>query len=114
MLSPTMIAAAPGQPRAISVYVVQATLFGVCWEAPFEASSPILYYLVNATNLNSTGGMDAFVVANTTNNATFVNITGLLPGTTYELTVVAVSQGGDIVVRSEASDPIIHTTDNTG
>ena len=95
--------------------IAEATSFNVCWEAPFEAASPISYYLVNATNLNSTGRMDAaFIVANTTNNATFVVITGLLPGTTYELTVMAVSQGGDVVARSEASDPVTCTTNNTG
>ena len=96
------------------MYIFEATSLSVCWKAPFEAASPISYYLVNTTNLNNTGGMNAFVVANTTNNTTFVNITGLLPGTTYELTVVAVSQGGDIVARSEASDPVVHTTNNTG
>ena len=114
MLPHTMIVAAPGRPRTPSVDIIEATSLRFCWEAPFEAASPISYYLVNATNLNSTNEMDALVVTNTTNNTTFVNITGLLPGITYELTVVAVSQGGDIVGRSEASDPIIRTTDYTG
>ena len=116
MLSHTIIiiVAAPGQPRTPSVDIVEATSLSVCWEAPFEAASPISYYLVKATNLNNTDGIDAIVVTNTTNNATFFNVTGLLPGTTYELTVVAVSQGGDIVARSEASDPVVHTTNNTG
>ena len=41
---------------------------------------------------------------------TFFNVTGLLPGTTYELTVVAVSQGGDIVARSQPGDPIVDIT----
>ena len=47
---------------------------------------------------------------NTTNNSTLFNVTGLLPGATYELTVVAVSQGGDIVATSEPSDPVVCTT----
>ena len=34
-------------------------------------------------------------------------MTGLLPGTTYELTVVAVSQGGDINARSVENDAVI-------
>ena len=41
-------------------------------------------------------------------------MTGLLPGTTYELTVVAVSQGGDVVAEGQASGPIINTTRVTG
>ena len=53
-------------------------------------------------------------MANTTTNATYFNVTDLLPGTTYELTVVAVSQGGDIVARSEASDPVVDSTGVTG
>ena len=42
--------------------------------------------------------------------ARFVNsykVTGLLPGTTYELTVVAVSQGGDVVAKSQPSNAVI-------
>ena len=76
--------------------------------------SPISFYTINARNLNSSGGMDELVVTNTSTNATFFNVTGLLPGTTYELTVVAVSQGGDIVATSEPSGPRVQTTDLTG
>ena len=54
------------------------------------------------------------IVRNTSSNATFLNVTGLLPGTTYELTVVAVSQGGDILAISKPSDPAVHTTNVTG
>ena len=50
----------------------------------------------------------------TISNETFFNVTGLLPGTTYELTVVAVSQGGNVIARSQPSDPIIDTTGVTG
>ena len=38
-------------------------------------------------------------------NATYYNVTGLLPGTTYELTVMAVSQGGDIFAVGQPSGP---------
>ena len=40
-------------------------------------------------------------------NVTYFNVTGLLPGTTYELTVVAVSQGGGINARSVESDSVV-------
>ena len=42
------------------------------------------------------------------------NVTGLLPGTTYELTVVAVSQGGNVVARSQSSNSLQITTTVTG
>ena len=86
----------------------------MCWDAPFNFDSPISFYTINARNLNSSEGMDALVVTNTSTNATFFNVTGLLPGTTYELTVVAVSQGGDVVATSEPSASIVETTELTG
>ena len=54
------------------------------------------------------------MTTNTITNKTFYNVTGLLPGTTYELTVVAVSLGGDVVARNQPSDPIVDTTGVTG
>ena len=93
---------------------MKATSFGVSWAAPFEADSPISHYVINAVNLNSTGVMSMVVTANTTTNATSFNVTGLLPGTTYEMAVVAASQGGDIVAKSLASDPVVDSTDVTG
>ena len=88
-------------------------MFRVCWEAPFESDSPVSYYLIRACNLNSTTEIDK-VTTNTITNETLFNVTGLLPGTTYELTVVAVSQGGDIMATSQPSDPVINMTGLTG
>ena len=98
----------PGQPRTLSVDNVEATSFRVCWEAPFTFDSPISYYLITATNMNDTTA--EVLTRNTSTNSTFYNVTGLLPGTTYELTVVAVSQGGNVVARSQASEPVVRTT----
>ena len=64
-------------------------------------------------NLNNTARVDK-IVTNTSSNITSFNVTGILPGTTYLLTVVAVSQGGDIVAVSQASDPVVDSTDVTG
>ena len=86
----------------------------MCWDAPFSSDSPISFYTINARNLNSSGGMDALVVTNTSTNATFFNVTGLFPGTTYELTVAAVSRGGDVVATSEPGAPLVETTQLTG
>ena len=92
-----------------------ATSFVLYWKAPLEFNSPISFYTVSAWNLNSTGGGNDVVTRNTTNNSTlFTAVPDLLPGTTYELTVVAVSQGGDVVARSQPSDPIVDTTAVTG
>ena len=81
-----------------------------------EADSPISYYLISAHNVDRTrlSGTDEVVVANTTNNTTFFNVTGLLPGTTYDLTVVAVSLGGDVIAKSVPSHPVRTTTRVTG
>ena len=89
-------------------------MFQVCWEAPVQSDSRISYYLIRACNLNSSQTEVDKVVTNTITNETFYNVTGLLPGTTYELTVVAVSQGGDIITESQASGPIVNTTGVTG
>ena len=58
--------------------------------------------------------MADIVTRNTTTNVTFFNVIGLLPGTTYELTVVAVSQGGDVIAKSQPSDPVVCMTGVTG
>jgi hypothetical protein len=106
--------AIPGQPQSLSVDRVEATSIRICWQAPLMADSPISFYSISARNLNSTSGVDELVMRNTTTNATFFTVTDLLPGTTYELYVVAVSQGGDVVARSQPSGPETTATDITG
>ena len=96
----------PSRPLTLSVDMIGATYFRVCWEEPRNILSPISYYLINITNLNNTGGVDDTFIRNTTSDHRVFNITSLLPGTTYELTVVAVSQGGDIFAESQASDSL--------
>ena len=86
----------------------------MCWDTPFNFDFPISFYTINTRSLNSFRGMNALIVTNTSTNATFFNVTGLLPGTTYKLTVVAVSQGGDVVATSEPSAPKVETTQFTG
>ena len=107
--------AIPSQPRTLSVKRtgIEATSVQICWEAPLMADSPITYYSISALNLNATDGVDEILVRNTTMNAMFYTVTGLLPGITYELSVVAVSQGGIIFTESQGSDPQIITTEVT-
>ena len=111
---PFYYTAPPGQPRTLSVDNVEATSFRICWNHPFEFDSPISYYSISARDLNSTSATDVVIVANTTNNDTFFTVENLLPGTTYELTVVAVSQGGNVIAESDPSDPVTDTTGVTG
>ena len=105
--------APPGQPHMILVKGSEATSFELCWEASTQSESPTSYYLIRACNVNSSAEIGKVTIT-TISNETFINVTGLLPGTTYELTVVAVSQGGDVVARSQPSDPIVDTTGVTG
>ena len=72
------------------------------------ADSHISHYVI-ATNA-ATEGM--LITANVTagNDVIFFNVTGLLPGTTYELTVVAVSQGDDVIAQSQPSVSVQGTT----
>ena len=92
--------APPGQPRNIAVESIGATWTQIRWNLPFVAESPISYYEITArTSI-------AVVNVTTANSNPFFNVTGLLPGTTYELTVVAVSQGGDVIARSQESVPV--------
>ena len=107
------VAAPPGQPQTLLVKESEATLFQICWEAPVQFDSHISYYLIRVCNLNSSAESNK-VTSNTISNETFYSVTGLLPGTTYELTVVAVSQGGDVIAESQPSRPIVNTTGVTG
>ena len=92
----------------------EATSIYISWRPPTLSSLHTSYYLINVNNLNNTD-IDMKQV-NTTNGLTFLNVTGLLPGTTYELTVVAVSEDLDreTVVMSQPSNSIMATTEFTG
>ena len=104
-------AAVPSQPRILIVDRTEAISVRICWEDPLVVDSPITFYSIRARNLNATNNI---VIRNTTTNATFFTVTGLLPGTTYELTVMAVSQGGQIFAESQPSDATTVTTEVTG
>ena len=95
--------APPGQPRTVAVESIGATWVLICWNSPFVAESPISHYEIIARASNADVAM---VTVTTANSSTYFNVTGLLPGTSYELTVVAVSQGGDVIARSQESDPV--------
>ena len=52
-------------------------------------------------------------LVNTTTSGTCFIVNGLLPGITYELSVVAVSQGGIIIDHSQTNDPATGSTEVT-
>lgn len=87
-----MFYAAP--PHTVSVGSVGATWVHISWETLFNVTLAIAYY---ETIARATNG----VVRNTSTstNMTFVNVTGLLPGTTYNFTVIAVVQSGDVTLK---------------
>ena len=95
--------APPNQPHTLAVEDIGATLLRVCWTAPLEIMNPISRYEVIARPIDVNARP---VTVSTADNSTFVNVTGLLPGTTYNLTVVAIVEGGGVVARSQESEPL--------
>ena len=99
----------PGQPTELSVDSVGATWALICWTAP-SGDSMISRYEILAREVDGSG----LVNVTTGNNSTFFNVTGLLPATSYSLSVVAVAEGGDIVARSNESESSQVKTGLTG
>ena len=74
------------------------------------ANSPISRYQIIGREVNGAG----VVTVNTTTNATAFNVTGLLPATTYSFTVLAISEGGDVIAISQEGPPFEDATGITG
>ena len=51
----------------------------------------------------ATGGIRLVQNRSTLDNSTSINVTGLNPGTTYNVSVVAVIEAGEVVARSKES-----------
>ena len=96
--------APPGQPRSLAVDNIGATWVHISWEAPLSIDFPITRYEIIARPLNNA---DALVVKmSTPDNQTFANITNLYLGTTYNFSIVAVIEAGEMVVRGVESEPV--------
>ena len=102
--------ATPSQPSALALDNIGATWARISWTAPLMADSPISRYEIIAREVDGSG----VVTGTTTTTATFFNVTGLLPATTYMLTVVAISEGGDVIAKSPESESTTLTTRVTG
>ena len=74
------------------------------------ADSPISCYEIIAREVDGSG----VVTVTTTTNITFFNVTGLLPGTIYELTVVAIYEDGNITTKSPESDSVVMGVTSSG
>ena len=88
---------------------IGATCALISWTAP-SGDSMISRYEILAREVNGSG----LVNVTTGNNSTFFNVTGLLPATTYSLSIVAVAEGGDVVARGNESESSQSTTGLTG
>ena len=67
------------------------------------ADSPISYYEIITRAVNS----GEIVTLTTTTNTTNFNVTGLLTGISYEVTVLAISEDGNITARSLQSGSVV-------
>ena len=102
--------AVPGPPSVPAVDSIGATWAHIRWDSSLMVNSPISHYQIIGREVNGVG----VVTVNTTNNATFFNVSGLLPATTYSFTVVAISEGGDVMAISEESPAFQDVTGITG
>ena len=99
--------AQPDPPYSLGVENIGATWLNIIWTAPINIMSLISHYEVIARQIDNINTMLVNTVnISTADNTTFVNVTGLLPGTAYNLTVAAVAEGGGVIARSEESDPL--------
>ena len=105
----------PSQPSSVKVEHSEATSIELHWKSPFMTPSPILYYAVYANNLNKSDDEDADLQLTNDITMTSFNVTDLLPGTTYELTLVAIyREDGIPTPMIRAGNSVIGTTRFTG
>ena len=87
----TSFTATPERPRNVEGVNITSRNLTLQWVEPHDSNAPILGYLVMYREPVFQGG--SAVVLNTTN--TRVDVTGLLPGITYDFTVVAYNEIGN-------------------
>ena len=96
----------PGQPWALSVQNIGTTWVRLLWLLPLVVDFPISYYEIIVAKSNDIGGAQHLENRSTLDSSTFINVTGLSSGTTYNFSVVAVIQAGQVVARSVESMPL--------
>ena len=103
----------PNPPLTLALEEVGPTWVFLSWERSFLSSAMISFYEIVAQAVNS----DAAATMNisTSDDRTHFNVTGLIPGATYKISVVAVSEhGAGMTLRSLPSVPIEFMTESLG
>ena len=95
----------------MSVESIGATWATVHWTAPPAGVSMISRYEVIALEVD---GPRQLVNTTASGNSTSFNITGLSPAVTYDVFIVAVSEGGNVIAKSIESTSIRNTTSVAG
>ena len=109
----TTCTAPPDPPHTLSLGDIGGTRVLLCWEPPLHLPATVLLYEIIAQAVTVNGAAATAVNVSTGDDSTCINVTGLLPGTTYKVSVVAVSEReAAVTVRSLPSIPIEFVTDH--
>ena len=103
----------PSAPAALQEVDNGGTWSCLSWQQPLDRGSGIQNYQINITFMNITLSQTVPSDRESTNSINKYNITGLLPGTTYRLSVVAFSEVEGVVGQGPAATLAV-TTDITG
>ena len=105
----------PGAPMGLRAVDNAGTWSCLSWQQPSDRGSGIRHYQINITVLDIvlSQTFQSKTIVESSNNINKYNITGLLPGTTYQLTMVAVSEVEGVVGQGPAATLAV-TTDVTG
>lgn len=90
----------PSKPLNLKVADCGPVCIHLQWQTPLKLGQPTLsYYAVTYVNEEGRGS-----TIQTYDNA--IRFSELVPGTTYQFTVVAISKVGNVIGRSLPSDPL--------
>ena len=106
------LAVPPSHPINVSIQSMDIgpTFARVHWQAPLFRGIPrVSHYEIKVTQVNGSADPFTFSTADSTRD---FNVTGLSPGTRYEICVAAICER--IVGHSPPSDPVFANTTTTG
>ena len=103
----------PNPPLNLALEEIGPTWVLLSWERSFLSSATISFYEILARAVNNDAA--ATVNISTSDDRTHFSVSDLIPGTTYEISVVAVSKrGAGMTLRSLPSVPIEFMTESLG
>ena len=101
----------PSTPRSLTLKRIGVSWVVLAWNPPISLGRPgISKYVVTAIQT----GENITLQSSTSNNATRLNFTDLLPSSTYQFNVQAVIEAADAKFTSSTSDSVQATTGKTG